>query len=99
MLFSAIYDKYHYTDTPGEWLEQAEKGTYPEIRYVGLYQPAAFSPPPGSVASPVAKQLEDALQLFMAPPSYLPEEEDDVLSTKHNPKPMDTSGGTKEVKK
>lgn len=32
---SELFDKYHYTDEPFEWLEKAEHGEMPEITYVG----------------------------------------------------------------
>jgi len=66
---SDIYDKYHYTDTPAEWLDQAQKGTYMEIKYIGIYthsSPETLLPP--SVVAPGAqKQVEEALSQFIAP--------------------------------
>lgn len=33
---SELFEKYHYTDEPFEWLLDAEKGKMPEIKYIGV---------------------------------------------------------------
>jgi len=30
-----LFEKYHYTDTPFEWLQQSEKNELKEVKYIG----------------------------------------------------------------
>jgi len=63
-----VYDKYHYTESPAEWLDQAQKGTYPEIKYIGIYTHSTLEVAPAPVIAPGAqKQVEEALSQFITP--------------------------------
>jgi len=45
---TAVYDKFHFTDTPADWLRQSEIGAMPELKYIGLYNERSGSMVAGS---------------------------------------------------